>query len=416
MSFITMAWEWLHSQPSLARFAIGMAIIVGVPPLSRRVGLPAVVGLLLSGVVLGPHVLGLFGEHAPIADFFAELGKLLLMFFAGLEIDIAQFQRERNKSIIFGLVTTSIPLLLGTAVGLLFGYQPVAAIVLGSLLASHTLLSAPIIVRLGETRLEPIAITFGATMLSDTLSLIVFAICVPIYQSGFSVSALVVQLVEIAIFVPLILIGLSRLGAHILKKVEDDEDAYFILMLAIVAVAGLLAQSINLPGIVGAFMAGLAINAAVHDKPAKQKLEFFGNSFFIPIFFIVTGFLIDPVAFFQSITTNFPLAASVVLALVIGKWIAAQLVGRAFAYTPTARMTMWSLTLPQVAATLAATLVAFDTRNPAGQRLVDSRLLNVVLVLLLTTSILGPVLTERFAPRLLKDAVSPDRMKAAESP
>ena len=416
MSFITMAWEWLHSQPSLARFAIGMAIIVGVPPLSRRVGLPAVVGLLLSGVVLGPHVLGLFGEHAPIADFFAELGKLLLMFFAGLEIDIAQFQRERNKSIIFGLVTTSIPLLLGTAVGLLFGYQPVAAIVLGSLLASHTLLAAPIIVRLGETRLEPIAITFGATMLSDTLSLIVFAICVPIYQSGFSVSALVVQLIEIAIFVPLILIGLSRLGAHFLKKVEDDEDAYFVLMLAIVAVAGLLAQIINLPGIVGAFMAGLAINAAVHDKPAKEKLEFFGNSFFIPIFFIVTGFLINPLAFYQSITTNFPLAAAVVLALVIGKWIAAQIVGRAFAYTPAARMTMWSLTLPQVAATLAATLVAFDTRNPAGQRLVDSRLLNVVLVLLLTTSILGPVLTEHFAPRLLKDAIPPDRMKAAGTP
>ena len=278
------------------------------------------------------------------------------MFFAGLEIDIAQFRRERNKSIIFGLVTTLIPLLLGTAVGLLFGYQPVAAIVLGSLLASHTLLAAPIIVRLGETRLEPVTITFGATVISDTLSLIVFAICVPIYQSGFSVSGLVVQLIEIAIFVPLILFGLSRLGAYLLKKVEDDEDAYFILMLAIVAVAGLLAQIINLPGIVGAFLAGLAVNAAVHDKPAKEKLEFFGNSFFIPIFFIVTGFLIDPVAFFQSITTNFPLASAVIGALLIGKWIAAQTVGRAFAYTPAARMTMWSLTLPQVAATLAATL------------------------------------------------------------
>ncbi len=194
-------------------------------------------------------------------------------------------------------------------------------------------------VRLGETRLEPVTITFGATVISDTLSLIVFAICVPIYQSGFSVSGLVVQLIEIAIVVPLILFGLSRLGAYILKKVEDDEDAYFILMLAIVAVAGLLAQSINLPGIVGAFLAGLAVNAAVHDKP-----------------------------------------------------------------------------LPQVAATLAATLVAFDTRNPAGQRLIDSRLLNVVLVLLLTTSILGPVLTEHFAPRLLKDATPPDRMKPAGTP
>jgi len=57
-----------------------------------------------------------------------------------------------------------IPLLLGTTVGLFFGYQPVAAVVLGSLLASHTLLAAPIIVRLGETRPEPITITFGATV------------------------------------------------------------------------------------------------------------------------------------------------------------------------------------------------------------------------------------------------------------
>jgi len=133
-----MAWEWLHSQalslPHLAKFALGMAIIVGIPPLSRRARLPAVVGLLLCGVVLGPHVVGLFGErpHRPIADFFAELGKLLLMFFAGLEIDLALFRKAQNKSIIFGLVTTLIPLLLGTAVGLFFGYQPVAAVVLGS--------------------------------------------------------------------------------------------------------------------------------------------------------------------------------------------------------------------------------------------------------------------------------------------
>jgi Kef-type K+ transport system membrane component KefB len=88
-------------------------------------------------------------------------------------------------------------------------------------------------------------------------------------------------------------------------------------------VAGLLAQSINLPGIVGAFLAGLAVNAAVRDKPAKEKLEFFGNSFFIPIFFVVTGFLIDPVVFFQSITTNFPLVSAVIGALLVGKWIAA---------------------------------------------------------------------------------------------
>jgi Kef-type K+ transport system membrane component KefB len=200
------------------------------------------------------------------------------------------------------------------------------------------------------------------------------------------------------------------LSAYILKKVENDENAYFVLMLAILAVAAQLSQTINLPGIVGAFLAGLAVNAAVRDKPAKGKLEFFGNSLFIPVFFIVTGFLINPVTFVRTLTGNFPLVAAVIGALLIGKLIAAQIAGRAFAYTPAARMTMWSLTLPQVAATLAATLVAFDTFNSAGQRLVDERLLNVVLVVVLATSILGPVLTEHFAPRMLS---SPSRRSHA---
>jgi Kef-type K+ transport system membrane component KefB len=87
---------------------------------------------------------------------------------------------------------------------------------------------------------------------------------------------------------------------------------------------------------------------------------------------------------------------------VIGKAIAAEIAGRAFAYSRPARLTMWSLTLPQVAATLAATLVALNTYDPAHQRLLDTQLLNVVLVLVVTTSILGPVLTERFVPALVK--------------
>jgi Kef-type K+ transport system membrane component KefB len=388
------------SLPALAKFAVVMALIVGIPPLARRVRFPVVVGLLLTGVVIGPHGVDLAGQNRPIAEFFAELGKLLLLFFAGLEIDLARFRQAQRKTAIFGIWTTVVPLVLGTAVGFLFGYRPVAAIVLGSLLASHTLLGLPIVTGLGVARLEPITITVGATVISDTLSLIVFAICVPIWESGFSPSGLTVQLVEIAIFVPLILFGLSRLGAYLLSKVEDDEDAYFILMLAIVATAGVLADSINLPGIVGAFLAGLAVNAATQTRPAKAKLEFFGSSFFIPIFFIVTGFLIDPLEFYNTITGNFSLTVGVIGALLAGKWIAAEIVAWEFAYTAAARSTMWSLSLPQVAATLAAALAGFNTFDPAGERLVDKTLLSVVLVLLLITTILGPVLTAYFAPRM----------------
>jgi len=407
-----MVLEFLRSHalslPSLTKFALAMAVIVSVPRLSRRVRLPPAVGLLLSGVVLGPHGLELIGENRPIADFFADLGKLLLMFFAGLEIDLARFRQAQQRTIVFGLLTTALPQLLGTAVGVLVGYGTLGAVVLGSLLASHTLLGAPIVTRLGLVRLEPITITFGATVMSDTLSLLVFAVCLATYKSGFSVSVLAVQVAEIAIFVPLVLIGLSRLAAYLLKKLEDHEEEYFIAMLMIVAVTGALAQSINLPGIVGAFLAGLAINAAAHAKPAKEKLEFIGNSFFILIFFIVTGFLIDPPVFFSSIVDNRTLVVGIIGALLIGKWLAAEIAGRSFGCSRAARQTMWSLTLPQVAATLAATLVAFDTFDPAGHRLIDERLLNAVLVLMLTTAILGPVLTECFAPRMLKDEAPPD--------
>lgn len=400
-----LEWLRLHALalPDLAKFALGMAIIVGIPPLSRRIRLPSVVGLLLCGVIIGPHGLGFFSEKAPIADFFADLGKLLLMFFAGLEIDLEQFKKAKNRALSFGVITTSLPLLLGTAVGLYFGFSLLKSVVIGSLLASHTLLAHPTLERLGALKYEPITVSVGATVLSDTLSLIVFAICVPTFQSGFSVSKLTVQLIEIAIFIPLILIGLSRVGAYFLKKVENDQNAYFVLMLGIMAVAGVLAQVINLPGIVGAFLAGLAVNASVHEQPAKTTLEFVGNSFFIPIFFITTGFLIDPVVFAKSIVDNFPLALGIIGALLIGKYIAAETAGHAFGYSRIARLTMWSLTLPQVAATLAAAIVAFNTTNAAGQRLLDSHVLNAVLVLMLTTSILGPVLTEHYAPLMVQE-------------
>ncbi len=400
--------EYLHQAvailPTLARFAVCMMLIVIIPRMSRRVHLPEAVGLLLAGVLFGPHVLDIFPEQHPVLQFFSEVGMLLLMFFAGLEIDLRLFREKIYRSLGFGVVTTSLPLLLGTLVTFWLGYELLPAIVVGSLLASHTMLGSTIIARLGARSLEPMVVTIGATMVSDTLSLLVFAVCVPLYASGFSVTGIAIQVIEIVVFIPLVLLGLGRAGAYVLRRVENEEETYFILMFAILAVTALLAEWINLPGIVGTFLAGLAVNASVKDKPAKGKLEFMGNTLFIPTFFIVTGFLIDPMALARSISQDFLLAAGIIAALTVGKWIATETCGRAFGYPPAARQTMWSLTLPQVAATLAATLVARKTFNAAGQSLLDDRMLNAVLIMVLVTAILGPILTQHYAPRMLAEA------------
>src|SRR5882757_4829193 len=384
-----------------------MVMLAVIPLVSRRMHIPAAVGLLLGGILVGPYVLDIFGTLGPVADFLAELGKLLLMFFAGLEIDLALFRRARNRSIALGVVTTILPLLFGTVVGLAFGYAAIPAIVIRSLLASHTPLGLPVISRLGLGNSEPVTVAIGATVMSDTLSLVVFAVCVSIFTTGFSPSSLAVLLAEIAGYILLVLFGLSRLGAYLLSRVKDEEDAYFIVMLGIMAIAGVLADAIQLPGIVGAFLAGLAVNASAREAPASEKLQFLGKSVFIPIFFVVTGFLIDPVKFVYEIFDNFLIVTSIIGALLAGKWAAAWLVGRANGYILNAQLTIWLLTLPQVAATLAATLVAHETLNAAGERLLDDRMLNVVLVLVFTTSLLGPVLTERFAPRMKGGTAGP---------
>src|SRR3974390_1057070 len=388
--------------PNLVKFAIVMAIIAGVPALTRRLRLPEGVGLLACGILLGPYVLAVAPMNHPIVQFFGDLGRLLLLFGVGLELDLNLFRKTQTRSIIFGLITTIVPQVLGTAYGLAFGYGVIPSIVIGSLLASHTLLALPIVTRFGALSMEPVVVAIGATMVSDTLSLIIFGICVSTYTTGFSPSGLAVQIVEVAIFVPLIMIGVSRAGAWILNKLRDNQAGYFVTMLGIMAVSGELADLINLPDIVGAFLAGLAVNAAVGDHPAKEKLDFFGRAFFIPIFFIVVGFLIVPVAVAQTILNNFWLVAGMVGSLIVGKATAAEIAGRGFGYPSQARLTMWALTLPQVAATLAATLVGYNTLNAAGERLLTGDIFNAVLVLLIVTSVLSTILTELFAPGMVK--------------
>src|ERR1700739_987024 len=100
--------------PLLVRFALILAIFLLVPPVCRRIRIPPGVGLLLAGVALGPSGLGTLPHAAPVAQFFAEIGKLLLMFFAGLEIDLSQFRRTGGRSLVFGFLTFSIPLVVGT--------------------------------------------------------------------------------------------------------------------------------------------------------------------------------------------------------------------------------------------------------------------------------------------------------------
>jgi Kef-type K+ transport system membrane component KefB len=183
--------------------------------------------------------------------------------------------------------------------------------------------------------------------------------------------------------------------AHVKTK-----EGQFLIMLVVVSIAAIGAEAIHLEGIIGAFLAGLALNRAVAESQAKHELEFLGNTLFIPMFFITVGFLIDVRVFLATIAGHLGLVVAIVGGLILSKLLAALLTRRAFGYSRDQGLIMWSLSLPQVAATLAAALVAFEAQNAQGQRLIDEPVLNSVIVLMVVTSILGPILTEQFGKRL----------------
>jgi Kef-type K+ transport system membrane component KefB len=389
--------------PLLVRFALVLAIFLLVPPLCRRLRIPPGVGLLLAGVALGPSGLRTLPNAAPVAQFFAEIGKLLLMFFAGLEIDLAQFRRTGARSLVFGWFTFSLPLVVGTGVGLLAGYGLLAAVLIGSLMASHTLLGLPIVQRMKLVTDEAVAVTIGGTVFTDLASLLVLAVCLPIYTSGFSAFVFALQIAELMAYFLLVFFGLSAITRRLIERIGNSKERQVTLILLIIALAGFGAEVINLESIIGAFLAGLAVNRALSESEAKVQLDFLGNTLFIPMFFVSIGFLIDVRVFLQTLATRTGMVVGIVGGLIVAKFLAAQLTKRIFGYSRSEARLIWSLSLPQVAATLAAAIVAFQTKNSAGVRLIDEPVINTVLVLVVVTSILGPILTERFGRQRLAE-------------
>jgi Kef-type K+ transport system membrane component KefB/nucleotide-binding universal stress UspA family protein len=380
-------------------FTVLLAAILVVPPLFERLRLPGLVGLLVSGVILGQSGLKLLNPDSDTIKLLSDIGKIYLMFVAGLEIDLAQFRKTRNRSIGFGTLTFIVPMLAGIGIGQLFHFSWNASVLIGSLLASHTLLAYPIVSRLGVVTNEAVTVTIGATIFTDTGALLVLAICVGIHSGGFTALSLLSLLLGLSIYSVAILFGLDWAGKAFFHRSGDEEGKQFLFILLALFIASVGAQVVGVEKIVGAFLAGLAVNDVLGRSPTREKVEFVGSVLFIPCFFIDMGLLIDVPAFVKTLS-SIGLTAAIVGGLIGSKFFAALFAQLLYRYNRNELMTMWSLSLPQVAATLAATLVAYESLNPAGERLIPETILNSVIVLMIVTSILGPILTAKFASQL----------------
>lgn len=389
------SWFSLLPDTPIIGFTILLLVTLTVPPLFERLRLPGLVGLLAAGVLLGPSVAGLLSPDGEVEKLLSDIGKIYLMFVAGMEIDLRDFKSTRNRSLGFGFTTFAVPLTAGILLSLAFDFGWVKAILVGSLLASHTLLAYPIIMRLGIAKEVSVGATVGATIFTDIGALMVLAMCVAAQAGDFSAQTVVNQVFMLAVFALVVLVGLDRAGKRYFQRNGDKEGNQFLFVLAAVFLAAVGSEIVNVDKIVGAFLAGLAVNDVVGNGPVKEKVEFVGGVLFIPFFFVCMGLLIDLDLFMESITTNLAFTVGLTVALITSKFLAALTVKPFYRYRWQQTLTMWSLSMPQVAATLAAALVGLE------QGILTALEFNAVIVMMLVTSVIGPLLTARFAGKLV---------------
>jgi Kef-type K+ transport system membrane component KefB len=380
-------------------FFVAAVVLLAAPVLAERLRLPGLVGIVLGGTLVGPFVLGWVEREGLVASL-GELGLLFLMFIAGLELDLDEFQRNRKPALSFGALTFTIPFFLGLFLVLPFGYGLATAALYGSLWASHTLVSYPIVQERRLTRHRAVGMAAGGTVITDTLALFVLALVVGSVESDEQPGVIVLKLtLGIAVLIAYCLVILPRIGRWSLEHLGRGTVPTFLFLLAGLTSAALVADRAGLEGIVGAFFAGLALNRLVRSThmEAKESFEFVGAALLIPFFLLSTGMLLDPTQFREP--DVLVLGTASLALVVVGKATAAYVSGRLNHFDASEVRLVFGLTIAQAAATLAA--VTIGTR--VG--IFDEDLLSATLVVVLVTVLVSSIVTRTAAGKL---APAPD--------
>ncbi|MEL6460125.1 MAG: cation:proton antiporter [Cyanobacteria bacterium J06621_15] len=381
--------ELLEKEPIIP-FVILLVVILVVPIIFERLRLPGLIGLILSGILIGQSGSDLFKIDTTVWETLSNIGLAYLLFVAGLEVDLEQLSRRRNRALGFGSFVFCVPLVVGTFLGRSFGFDWLSTVLIGSLLSSYTLLAYPIINRLGLTNNEAVGITIGANVFTDVATLLMLAVCAAIKLDNLNIWQTIALLGWLTVYSVLVLVGFDWIGKEFLRKTGEDEGNQFLFVVVAVFLSAVGAQLIGIQTIIAAFFAGLAVNEVIGDGPVKQKIVFVGSVIFIPIFFIDLGLKLDLTEFLENIGLVW-LTLSLICGLIASKFIAALLAKLIYHFNWREVFTMCSITLPQVGVTSCVTFVGYKTQ------LLNPDIFNSVTVLILVTSFIGPIITSRSA-------------------
>ena len=401
------------------KFLLILLIILAAPLLLNKLRIPHLLGLIIAGAIIGPHGFNLVLRDSSII-LSGTAGLLYIMFLAGLEIDMADFKRNSTKSLVFGMYTFLIPMILGTVVGIwVLRFNVLTSVLLASMFASHTLIAYPIISKLGISKNKAVSITVGGTMITDTLALLVLTIIVGMATGQVNDMFWIRLGVSILIFALIVLFGFPFIGRWFFKHVHDNISQY-IFVLVMVFPGSFLAQVAGMEAIIGAFLSGLALNRLIpQSSPLMNRVEFVGNAIFIPFFLLGVGMLIDYRTFFTSFET-IKVGLIMIIVATAAKYIAAWMTQKTFHLSTDQRSVIFGLSNAQAAATLAAVMVGYNVitgtdANGEPIRLLNESVLNGTILMILVTCTIASFAAQKGAHNIAAQDISDKEENKKES-
>lgn len=385
-------------------FSLVLFIILLAPILLGKIKIPSIIGLIVAGVIVGPHGFHLLERNSAI-ELFGTVGLLYIMFLVGLELDINEFKKNKFRSLFFGIGIFLIPISIGIPVCYYFlDLDVTASILTASMFATYTLIAYPLASRLGITKNEAVNIVVGGIMITDTLVLLLLALITGSENGGLGFQYWVRLIVSIAIFSFIVFWGFPKVGRWFFKNIEGEKTSRYIFVMAMVFLAAFLAEMAGMEAIIGAFTAGLALNRLIpHTSPLMNRIEFVGNALFIPFFLISVGMLVDLKVLAQG-PEALIVAGTLTPVALLGKWLTATLTQKVFHYSTVQRNVIFGLSSAHAAATLAVILVGFQ------MELVDENVLNGAIILIFVTCLISSIVTENAGRKLaiIESDVKPD--------
>ncbi len=397
----------LPIEDPVLKFFLVLVIILGAPLLLNKIKVPHLLGLIVAGAIVGPNGFGLLTRDSSIVVT-GTTGLLYIMFLAGLEIDLGEFKKNKWKSLGYGAITFIIPFVLGFAGAyFILDLNILTSVLFASLFSSQTLITYPMVSKMGIAKNRAVNITVGGTMITDVATLLVLAAVVGMVQGDVSAGFWAKLSGSVIVFSLVVLLGFPIIGRWFFKRVTDKISQY-IFVLVMIYLASVLAEIAGIEAIIGAFFAGLALNKLIpHSSTLMNRVDFVGNAIFIPFFLISVGMLIDFSVFYKSSQTLI-VAAIMVVSSIGGKYLASVISQKIFGWTKNEGKLVFGLSTASAAATLATVMVGYNiilSENEIGEpvRLLNEHVLNGSILLILISCTIASFVTQSSGQNIMNE-------------